>query len=551
MAAIEVINGTEAGTMRELVNDRTVIGRHPDCDIVVDSPAVSRQHAAVTLMNGAFFVEDLRSRNGTYVNDRLIPSRVRLMDYDRVRICDVVLRFRRSMTGDSRTDAFLDDGDEIAVNPSIMDKLDVSSRSHLDELGASTTDKLGAIIKLNTTLVKSLSLDEVLPQVLESLFAVFMQAERGFIVMRRRDGSIQPKWSKYRHEDTSQARISRTILRHVMESKEAILSADARDDQRFNMAESIADFSIRSMMCAPLIDAEENVLGAVQLDTLDQRHRFQIEDLEVFVGIVSQAAMAIVNAQLHEIALEKHAIQRELELAHEVQMHFLPYKQPEIERYAFFEFYRAANEIGGDYYDYIALPDGRLGIILADVSGHGISSALVMAKLAADVRFCLATETEPAEIMTNLNQMMCDRPSGEHFVTSIFMVLDPTADEIVIANAGHHPVVLRSDQGELDLAAADLGGLPLGMFKDQAPYRQETISIKEGQMAIVYTDGVTDAMNRNDDRYGDDRFRRCLQSSGDDVEEIGNRLITDVQKFTGGESQNDDMCLVCAHRRAV
>ena len=549
MAALEVINGTNAGATHDLHKDRTIVGRHPDCDIIVEAPAVSRHHAVISLIDGAHYIEDLRSRNGTYVNDQLIPSRVRLNHQDNLRICDVILRFSRE-ANPQVTSIFLDEEEDGEAGSSIINKLDLSSSTRLSDFNASAADKLDAIVDLNKTLAKSLSLDEVLPQVLESLFTVFVQAERGFIVMRGKDGSVQPKWSKYRREDTSQARISRTILRHVMEHKEAILSADASDDKRFDMAESIMDFSIRSMMCAPLIDAEGNVLGALQLDTQSQRHRFREEDLDLFVGITSQAAMAIHNAQLHEVALEKHAIQRELELAHEVQMQFLPYERPELQGYRFFEFYRAANQIGGDYYDYITLPDGRQGIIVADVSGHGISSALVMAKLAADVRFCLSTETEPSSVMTKLNKMMCDRRSGDHFVTSIFMILDPATGEVVMANAGHNPGVLRFGDGELDLVAADLGGLPLGMFEDQEPYRQESITLKEQQMLVVYTDGVTDAMNRNDDRYGDDRFRRCLQAEGHDVEEIGNRLITDVRKFTGGEPQNDDMCLVCIHRTA-
>ena len=546
MAILEVINGTNAGATHALHKPRVVVGRHPDCDIIVDAPSVSRQHAAISEINGVHYVEDLRSRNGTYVNDRLIPSRVRLNDRDELRICDVVLQFRRNRELSIRaTDVFIDDG-ENHTESSIMSKLDLSSSTRLSALSASAADKLDAIVELNKTLANSLSLDEVLPQVLESLFTVFVQADRGFIVLRGKDGSIQPRWSKYRREDTSQARISRTILNRVMDSKEAILSADASDDQRFDMAESIMDFSIRSMMCAPLIDAEGNVLGALQLDTLDQRNRFREEDLDVFVGITSQAAMAIVNAKLHDVALEKHAIQRELELAHEVQMRFLPAKPPAMPGFQFYDFYRAANLIGGDYYDYIELPDGRLAIIVADVSGHGIGSALMMAKLAADVRFCLATDSEPARILSRLNDLLCGRKSGDHFVTSILMILDPANSVIHLGNAGHNLPVLRHVNGELKLIGEEIGGLPLGMYESQE-YRQEQVPLSVGDILVLYTDGVTDAMDPSGERYGDDRFRDRIQATGGDADEVGTTLIGDVGRFTGDEPQNDDMCLVCVH----
>jgi serine phosphatase RsbU (regulator of sigma subunit)/pSer/pThr/pTyr-binding forkhead associated (FHA) protein len=545
MGILEVVNGTNAGATHTLEKPRTIVGRHPDCDIVVEAPAVSRQHAAISEINGIHYVEDLRSRNGTYVNDKLIPSRVRLNDLDQVRICDIVLQFHRDDNGSRNTAVFLDDTDNQAES-SIMSKVDLSSSTRLSELSASTADKLDAIVELNKTLAKSLSLDEVLPQVLESLFTVFVQADRGFIVLRGKDGSIQPRWSKYRRADTSQARISRTILNRVMDSKEAILSADARDDQRFDMAESIMDFSIRSMMCAPLIDSEGQVLGALQLDTLDQRRRFRTEDLGVFVGITSQAAMAIVNAELHDVAMEKHAIQRELELAHEVQMQFLPDKHPRLDGFQFYDFYRPANQIGGDYYDYIELPDGRLAIIVADVSGHGIGSALVMAKLAADVRFCLATDNDPAWVLTRLNDLLCGRKSGDHFVTSILMILDPVRETIHIGNAGHNLPVLRRAAGKLELISEDISGLPLGMYGNQK-YQQKFIPLGVGDILVLYTDGVTDAMNPLGDRYGDDRFRERIQACEGGIDEVGAALIEDVGKFTGEEPQNDDMCLVCVH----
>lgn len=550
MSILQVVNGSNSGARHELDKQRTVVGRHPDCDITVEAPAVSRQHAVISEINGVHYIEDLHSRNGTYVNDQLISTRQRLKDRDKLRICDVVLTFflRADSTEPIATAVFLDDTDNDHES-SIMSKLDISSSNILPQLAASAEVKLNAILELNKTLARSLALDEVLPQLLESLFTIFVQADRGFIVLRGADGSLQPRWTKYRRDDdTTAARISRTIINGVMESKEALLLADASGDQRFDMAQSITDFSIRSVMCAPLTDSDDNVLGALQLDTLEQRNRFRDEDLGVFVSIASQAGMAIVNAELHEKALERQSLQRELEVAHEVQMRFLPHKPPQITGFDFYGYYRPANQmIGGDYYDYFSLPNNHLATIVADVSGHGIASALLMAKLSADARFCLATLTEPGEVLSQLNELLCEDKATDRFVTTVLVVFDPAVNEFQMAVAGHNPPIMRRHDGRLELIGEDVTGLPLGMQTGHQ-YQQTRIPFAPNDTLVLFTDGIIDAMDRADERYGDDRFRKRIQQTCGLISDVGLDLIGDVQRFTDGESQNDDMCLVCVRR---
>ena len=211
-------------------------------------------------------------------------------------------------------------------------------------------------------------------------------------------GRLVPKAIKHRRNDDAQTlRISRTIVGNVMTSKEAILSADAATDSRFDMSESIVDFHIRSMICAPLVASDGEALGVIQLDALDQRNRFRQDDLEMLVSVACQAAFAVENAQLHEAAMRDQAMKRELAVAHEVQRGFLPSAAPRIPEYDFFEFYEPASQLGGDYYDYVDLPGGRLAVVVADVSGKGISASLLMAKLSAETRYCLASEPEPAQ----------------------------------------------------------------------------------------------------------------------------------------------------------
>ena len=277
-------------------------------------------------------------------------------------------------------------------------------------------------------------------------------------------GRLVPKAVKYRRrEDTQTVRISRTIVNSVMASKEAILSADAATDARFDMAESIVDFHIRSMMCAPLIDRDGKSLGVIQIDTLDQRNRFQQDDLDVLASVACQAAFAVENAQLHEAAMRDQALKRELAVAHEVQRGFLPSAAPRIPEYDFFEFYEPANQLGGDYYDYVELPGGRLAVVVADVSGKGISASLLMAKLSAETRYCLASEPSPAEAVGRLNRAFCDSGWEDRFVTMVLAVLDPRRHEVTIVNAGHLPPLLRRGPGRVEAVGEAETRLPLGV----------------------------------------------------------------------------------------
>ena len=186
-----------------------------------------------------------------------------------------------------------------------MSKLTVSSGATGLRLEVNTEAKLKALIEISQSLGRALGLAEVLPKLLDSLFTIFVQADRGFIVLRDpQTGRLVPKAIKHRrHDDTQTLRISRTIVGNVMASKEAILSADAATDSRFDMSESIVDFHIRSMICAPLIASDGEALGVIQLDALDQRNRFRQDDLEMLVSVACQAAFAVENAQLHEIAM--------------------------------------------------------------------------------------------------------------------------------------------------------------------------------------------------------------------------------------------------------
>jgi len=429
-----------------------------------------------------------------------------------------------------------------------MSKVDIGGSLAGFRLAVNPETKLRAMIEISQNLGKTVALDDVLPKLLDSLFKIFIQADRGFVILRpNADGPLLVKAVKHRRENMEdRVRISRTIINQVLSTKEAILSADASNDSRFG-SESIADLRIRSVMCAPLINSDGSPVGAIQIDTMDQRSRFQKEDLDVLASVASQAAIAIDNAQMHEDALKQQELKRDLELAHKVQRGLLPAAPPKIDGYHFFDFYEPAIQVGGDYYDYIELPGGRLAVVLGDVSGHGVSAALLMAKLSGDVRYCLAAEPTPAEAMNRINVGFSRSGWDDRFVTFVLVVLDPKRHEVTIVNAGHMPPLLRHGEGQVEGVGAAEAGLPLGVDAD-SQYLQYTRRLEPGDFLTIFTDGISEAMNTDGELYGLFRLREQIGAKVSSVAALGRHILDDVKCFVGGRPQSDDMCLACFGR---
>ena len=560
MAELRTIEGPHTGGVFPLDRESAVLGRHPDCDIVLDSGAVSRQHARIQRADDKFYIEDMQSRNGTYVNGRQIRERRLLNNHDRITLCDVVMIFNDD-SGDEKpasgrgtvsileTTALMVDDEAAGDNSTVMTRMDVSSGSSSLRLEVNPHAKLKALVEISQKLGRAVALNEVLPKVLDSLLTIFPQADRGVMVFRdAASGKLVPKALKHRRPElVDTVRISRTIVQGVMASKEAILSADASSDKRFAASESIVDFHIRSVMCAPLITSQGDVTGVIQIDTSDQRNRFSRDDLEVLASVACQAAIAVENAELHEMAIRDQKRSRELEVAHDVLRGFLPSRSPRIQGYDFFHFYEPANELGGDYYDYIHLPGRRLAIVVADVSGKGIPASLLMARLSADVRYCLASEPSPAEAVAQLNRVFFAAGWEDRFVTLILAVLDPLRHELTLVDAGHPPAYLQT-AGQVIQAVDEANiRLPLGVM-DDAQYLQVSHVLDPGDQLVLYTDGISEAMNEKNELYGFQRLYEQMKSPCPGAAAYGQRILGDVKKFVGKRAQSDDMCLVCLGR---
>jgi len=578
VAYLRVDKGSCPGQILELTGARMVVGRHPSCEIVLDNAAVSRRHAQILESHGNYFIEDLRSRNRTYLNGTAVDGRISLKDADTIIVCDVELSFHLHMApdsdsptvtvagsssadsapskaaqqatsgGDGRNLVFDDDSHDSLDSSSIVSTLSAKGSSSL-RLSVKPEAKLRAVLEIGRSLGNSLRLDDVLQKTLDGLFKIFPQADNGFVLLKDPERNrllVKAAKSRQGGEEPS-VRISMTVVRQAMKTGEAILSANALGDERFKSSESLSDLQIRSMMCVPLIGHDDDPLGVIQIDTRDLPQRFAPDDLDMLVSVSSQVSLAVANATLHEELQQQRDQERDLKFATQVQLGFLPNKRPQLPGYQFADYYEAAQQVGGDYFDYVTLSDGRVAVALGDVAGKGVPAALLSARLYSSARFHLLTKPTVGEALTGLNSELVSSGLGYRFITFVVMIIDAKSNTVTIANAGHWPPLLRHCGGDISDIATQTSGAPLGVLPDQS-FGETTIPLRPGEVLLLFTDGITEAMNPADDIYGAKRLRRILSSGPDSAQELVQDIVTDVESFCSGRAQRDDMCLVCVRR---
>lgn len=573
MALLKLIRGGAVGQMLPLNGERTVLGRHPSCQIVLDNAAVSRQHAQILENHGTYYLEDLRSRNGTQLNDESIRGRVELKDGDQIHVCDYVFQYLTTSsttasvaapstnempTGTRRRPTV--DYDSAVLNrepesdglvsggSSILAKVDADVIQTI-RLHVRPEVKLKAILDITSVLGRELKIEKVLPLILDALFRIFPQADWAFILLKDpATGKLSVRGSKSRRADEEdEVPISMTIVEQALQSGQAILSADALRDRRFASSESLTELQIRSVMCSPLVEPGAEKLGVIQVSTRDLAQQFTSDDLELLASVCSQFGLAVQNAKLHESIIEQRDIDRELEFATQVQLGFLPHEPPALPGYEFADYYEPAHRVGGDYFDYIRLPNGHTAVAIGDVAGKGVPAALLMARLHASARYHLLSALSAAEALTSLNTEVSTSGLGFRFITLALAIINPDKHELYLANAGHLPPLLRSINGTTRSIGQKESGMPLGVLAQQN-YREITIPLSAGDTLLFYTDGVTEAMNASQEIYGRARLAEIFKTGASSVRELVPQIVDDVERFFGDRNQRDDLCVVAIRR---
>ncbi len=539
---LQVLRGNAAGREYDLVEDEILLGRDSLCQIVIDDRAASRKHARLVFEDNAYLIEDLESTNHTYVNGEQISSRVRLKDNDQVRIGQTVFVFR------ARPPAAVEQQEGHAVT--VLDSTDARSSAYT-AIKVNAERRLQAILQITRALGRTLDLEDVLAKMLDGLFEIFPNADRGLVLLLDGDRLV-PKAAKHRRNRQDSIQYSKTIVRKAMVGRQAILSQDAAGDERFPQAQSIVDFRIRSVICVPLLSQEMDPLGVIQLDTQEEGAAFNSDDLHILTSVASQASISIDYAQLHAEMLRQARLREEMDIAQGVQQSFLPKTMPELGGYGFWAYYLAAGKVGGDFYDFLRLPGGNQAALLGDVAGKGVPAALMMVKASTVCKVALLSHPDSlAHAVGAINNEICAVGADASFVTLVPCVIDPRTHEVTLANAGHFSPMLRRADGTIDQPAEDnVRGYPLGIAAD-VRYRTTSVSLAAGESVLLFSDGVSDALSPQGEFYKVERIYEQLRGmKGKGPAEIGQALLADLRRHVAGCEQYDDISLVVFGRVA-
>jgi phosphoserine phosphatase RsbU/P len=409
-------------------------------------------------------------------------------------------------------------------------------------------DRLALLYRLSQTFNSSLDLNEVLNRVIDEVIEI-LHAERGFVMLFGPDGSQTFSVARgldRKTIDDPQAQVSQSVIRKVATEGKPLLTSDAQTDERFNMRESIMLLGLRSVLCVPLLVKDE-VKGMVYADNRYEVGIFTQADLDLLSAIASIAAIAIENARLYQMAVEKGRMERELQLAREMQSSFLPQEIIQVSGWEFAARWQPAREVAGDYYDIIPIGPDLYGLVIADVTDKGAPAAMFMIFTNSIVRASLHPDMEPAASINNANRLICDKSPNAMFVSLVYANLDAVSGLVTYVNAGHNPP-LYYNSAQSSLTRLMPTGMVLGI-EPEVHYGQGTLTLLAGDFLLLYTDGLIDAINAQGQEFGMDNLEKIVyENRTAPAEEIIGFLEYTLFDHLGETVPFDDVTLLLVKR---
>ena len=327
----------------------------------------------------------------------------------------------------------------------------------------------------------------------------------------------------------------------VLKHKQPLIVEDLATDSRFKTTDQ-ENKEIKSVLCVP-IQFRAKVIGVLMVSNKKQLETFSNDDQRLLAIIAAQSGQLIRNSQLQQDALEKKRIDHELALARRIQLRLLPKKTPAFANLDIASYFNPAYEVGGDYYDYFLFNDQLLGIVLADVSGHGPSAALVMTMVKGILHSITRKFESASRVIEEMNCIITPILPPEIFVTMVFLVFEMKNRRLCYSNAGHNPMVFYSGDKQ-KCCIKELPGPALGI-SPSSRYQEEFISLNSGDLLVIYTDGLTEATDEHGEMYTLDTLIDIVTETGRKNAEI---IIDSIKKslysFTATASQDDDIAII-------
>jgi serine phosphatase RsbU (regulator of sigma subunit)/pSer/pThr/pTyr-binding forkhead associated (FHA) protein len=534
----------------EVQADAVVIGRSSKADVVLADRFLSRMHARLFRKDDSWYVEDLGSRNTTFLNDRPLGQPTVVRPGDVIRLAESRLIVEGSRKPSASEDGLVGGADERLPRSAILRSatlfLTPDREAQTQGEAVQLASRLRVLNEVHRALAAPISLEGLLDLVLDRAFA-HLHPEEGAIFLREPDGSLRRAASRQAPGETGEPLFSRRLVQEVVEKGVAALVTDASLDERFNASESIVISGVRSLVAAPMLDSE----GCVGMIALGAKRRgpFGEDDMELLVALASAAALRLRNLALSEETARRRLLDRELELAHDIQMGMLPRafpQRPEIEVAAVLQ---PARSVGGDLYDVEAEGD-RVWLLVGDVSGKGVGAALFMAVTKTLFRAIAPSSASVAAAMARVNHELARDNDRAMFVTAFAARLDVATGELEYVNAGHNPTY----RVDADGGVAPLGGAvnpALGAVEGHE-YQAGLVRLRPGDLLLMYTDGVVEARNAGGEEFHALRLESYLKGCGSaSADAVVRGLLANVEDFAGDTPQYDDVTALALRWRGL
>jgi sigma-B regulation protein RsbU (phosphoserine phosphatase) len=538
----ELLIHTPDGKTRTLLleRDRYGLGRSSANELCYSEDAgLSRQHLVLERQGEVWTVRDLNSKNGTFVNGERITDAHQLGPDDRIMAGHLTLDFAGKAHTTANTVIFVEGSAPAAVSTTVVTSLQGLLSPEKEIEGGL---QMRALIRAGRELSGNMPLSELFNLIM-NLSIEAVGASRGVLM------TVEGEELVVRAARGEGFRISNAVRDRVIKEKTSLLVRDARLDEAFAERMSIVQQQIRSMLAVPL-QTDDRVIGLIYLDSPHFVHEFTKDDLNLLTVMANVAAIRIEHTRLAEVEQAERLLAKELDQAAEIQRGLLPTSAPVVPGLDLAGYNAACRTVGGDYYDFILNPDGRVTMLVGDVAGKGMPAALLMSSLQARVQVLFEDPTNLAALVTRLNRIITTNCPNNRFITFFICVLNPETGEMIYVNAGHNPPLLVHCDGSVERLEGT--GVILGIIPI-AQYEQGVCTLQPGDVVVLFSDGVTEACRPDaDEEFGEDRLGKILaELRNESAQVIVETINQRVNEFTEGAPPADDITLVIAKRLVI
>jgi len=520
-----------------------LIGRKGDADVVLNNQHVSRHHAKLVKTADGYFLQDLGSTHGTFVNETRVEQHA-LRHGDKISL------------GKDRIDLHYIIGEAKPSKPRRADTTKIFERSLID-LGVvlpsevSDLEKISCILDFQYQWETLFTPEAAFQKILESALKI-SGAERGFILVRDNQdfGYAAGMDGKGHTLSQSHFKTSHTVVNDVVKNASAVFMVEGLDN-RYREQASIVAMNLRAIACLPLMGIPSqadtpSILGILYLDSTKRMHSLSGLDEKILNKLAVEAGNVLERVEMIKSIEQRKKLEQELTLAEETQRTLLPQTFPKVQNLNLHAFSKPTRYVGGDFYDFVELESGQLAGVLADVSGKGISASLLSSMLLGCLQMQLRANVPLHESLHRLNRFLCEKSSSSRFVTMFLFTLDSKGSGRYIS-AGHNPTYLfRAANGDIEEIVSN--NMIVGAFPS-INYEAATLQLNKGDVLLAYSDGLTEAENPQGEMLGEERVKAIIRAEARaGSTNLERKLLDAIHNFTMGRSQTDDITIVIVER---